>query len=290
MTETRPQLTSYQQDVATYWNNTADLGTDPQNVRLGQVDGYYHHHYGIGEVDTWKLQSADSAAERDNRVIAELHRLEHAQANLLLDNVIAPDLAEGARLLDAGSGRGGTSFMAHEQHGARVDGVSISEYQVDFANAQARERGVDDMVRFHLRNMLDTGFEAGSFDAVWTNETTMYVYLDTLFEEFARLLRPGGRYVCITGARNDVWGPGVSPAVDRINRRYHCDVHTRSFYFRALIDAGFVPVHVEDLTPRTLPYWRLRQQCSIATGVEDDFLEAYEEGSFQYLLIVADHP
>jgi geranyl diphosphate 2-C-methyltransferase len=119
-----------------------------------------------------------------------------------------------ARLLDAGSGRGGTSLMAHERFGCRVDGVTISEYQVDFANHQAAVRGMADAVRFHFRHMLDTGFEVGSMRGIWTNETTMYVDLFELYAEFARLLEYGGRYVCITGCYNDVTG-GRSKAVPR---------------------------------------------------------------------------
>src|SRR5262249_48875209 len=137
------------------------------------------------------------AETREQRLIAELHRLESAQADLLLDHVglIEP----GDALLDAGSGRGGTSLLANAPLRCRVDGVSISEYQVGFANEQARLRGVDDQVRFHFRNMLETGFETGSRQVIWTNETTMYVDLADLYREFARLLTFGGRYVCITG-------------------------------------------------------------------------------------------
>ncbi|MFD1049205.1 SAM-dependent methyltransferase, partial [Kibdelosporangium lantanae] len=169
----------------------------------------------------------------------------------------------------------------------QVDGVSISEQQVAFANDQARQRGVDDRVRFHFRNMLDTGFGTRSRRGIWTNETTMYVDLHQLFGEFARLLDHGGRYVCITGCYNDVTG-GRSRAVSQIDQHYICNIHPRSEYFKALSDNGFVPINVVDLTAATIPYWELRAQSSVATGIEDPFLTAYKEGSFHYLLIAAD--
>ena len=50
-----------------------------------------------------------------------------------------------------------------------------------------------------------------------------------------------------------------------------------------------VPITVVDLTPDTIPYWELRARSSVATGIEDAFLTAYREGSFHYLLIVADY-
>jgi geranyl diphosphate 2-C-methyltransferase len=277
---TRPVLRSaYQRAVATYWNNEKD----PVNIRLGEIDGLFHHHYGVGDYDPAVLEAPEEI--RDEAIIAEMHRLETAQADLLLDHL--GDIQAGDRLLDGGSGRGGTSFMANARFGCQVDGVSISEAQVEFANTQARSRGVDGQVRFHFRNMLDTGFAARSRQAIWTNETTMYVDLYDLYREFALLLDYGGRYVCITGCYNDVTG-GRSRAVSAIDTHYTCDIHPRSEYFKALASNGFVPINVVDLTGLTIPYWELRAKSPVATGIEDAFLTAYREGSFHYLLIAAD--
>jgi geranyl diphosphate 2-C-methyltransferase len=280
-TTNRPVLRSaYQRSVAEYWNKEKD----PVNIRLGEVDGLYHHHYGVGDYDPAVLEAP--ADIREQAIIAEMHRLETAQAHLLLDHL--GNIAPSDRLLDGGSGRGGTSFMANQRFGCQVDGVSISEAQVEFANAQARERGVADQVRFHFRNMLDTGFDTGCMQGIWTNETTMYVSLQQLFGEFARLLPYGGRYVCITGCYNDVTG-GRSKAVSQIDQHYTCDIHPRSEYFKALADNNFVPINVVDLTADTIPYWELREKSEVATGIEGPFLTAYREGSFHYLLIAADH-
>ncbi|MEU1408659.1 geranyl diphosphate 2-C-methyltransferase [Streptomyces sp. NPDC005728] len=271
--------TDYQKSVAEYWNKEKD----PVNIKLGEVDGLYHHHYGLGEWDPSLL--AGPPETRDQRVIEELHRLETAQAEVLLDHL--GDITPDDHLLDAGSGRGGTSFMANARFGCHVDGVSISEQQVDFANGQVKQRGVVDKVRFHIRNMLDTRLETGSRRAIWTNETTMYVDLFDLFAEFSRLLEYGGRYVCITGCSNDVTGMR-SKAVSRIDEHYTCNIHPRSEYFKALAANNLVPIQVVDLTPDTIPYWELRAKSSVATGIEDPFLTAYKEGSFHYLLIAAD--
>lgn len=269
----------YQKSVANYWNQEKN----PVNLLLGHVDGYYHHHYGIGDVDWSVLEAPDD--ERDDQIIRELHRLEHAQAAFLLDHL--GDVKPEDRVMDGGSGRGGTSIMVNERFGCQVDGVTISEAQVEFANDQAAQRGVSDKVKFHFRNMLDTGFETGAMRSIWTNETTMYVDLFKLFAEFARLLQDGGRYVCVTGCYNDVTG-GRSRAVSQIDAHYICNIHPRSQYFKALAANNLVPITVTDLTPLTIPYWELRAKSSLVTGVEDYFLTAYKEGSFHYLLIVAD--
>jgi geranyl diphosphate 2-C-methyltransferase len=272
--------TDFEKSVAAYWNTHRN---DPVNLRLGAVDDLYHHHYGVGPYDPTILDGP--AEDREQRIIAELHRLESAQADLLLDH-LGP-VGPGDLVLDGGSGRGGTSIMANQRFGCEVDGVSISEYQVGFANEQAARRGIADKVRFHFRNMLETRLPGNTRQAIWTNETTMYVDLFDLYAEFARLLRFGGRYVCITGCANDVTGLR-SKAVSRINEHYTCDIHPRSQYFKALAANGLVPINVVDLTAATIPYWELRARSEVATGIEESFLTAYREGSFHYLLIAAD--
>jgi geranyl diphosphate 2-C-methyltransferase len=269
----------YQHAVADYWNEERN----PVNLRLGEVDGIYHHHYGIGDVD-WSVLEGP-AGTREKRVVAELHRLETVQAETLIAR-LGPLRSED-RVMDAGSGRGGSSLLANLRYGCHVEGVSISESQVAFANEQARRRGVGDKVRFHFRNMLDTRFETGSFQAIWNNESTMYVELALLFAEHARLLRRGGRYVCITGCYNDAYGL-PSRAISQINAHYICDIHSRSTYFREMVANRLIPISVLDLTAATIPYWELRAKTHLATGIEQSFLDAYKNGSFQYLLIAAD--
>ena len=282
ITESRDEVltTDYQRQVASWWDTRR---ADRVNLALGEIDGYYHHHYGVGAVDLSVLEGPEDT--RDGRTLRELHRLEHAQADLLLDH-LGP-IGAGDRLLDAGSGRGGLSFLANQRFGCQVDGVSISQYQVDFANEQARKREVSDEVRFHFRNMLNTQLPDGSRQGIWTDETTMYVDLFELFAEFSRLLPRGGRYVCITGCYNDTLGDR-SEAVATIDEHYSCRIHPRSRYFAALSANNLVPVNVFDLTDATIPYWELREKSSIATGIEEAFLTGYRERSFQYLLIAAD--
>lgn len=61
--------TRYQKSVAEYWNKEKD----PVNLRLGDVDGLYHHHYGLGDYDPSVLEGPDDT--RDDRIISEMHRL-----------------------------------------------------------------------------------------------------------------------------------------------------------------------------------------------------------------------
>lgn len=272
--------TPYQEDIARYWNSEAR----PVNLRLGDVDGLYHHHYGIGAVDRAAL--GDPAhSEYEARLVAELHRLESAQAEFLLDHLgpIRPD----DTLVDAGCRRGGSMVMAHRRFGCTVEGITLSTTQADFGNTRARELRIEDRVRSRVCNMLDTPFDKGSAAASWNNESTMYVDLHDLFAEHSRILRVGGRYVTITGCWNPRYGQ-PSKWVSQINAHFECNIHSRREYLRAMADNRLVPHTIVDLTPETLPYWELRAESSLVTGIEDAFIESYRDGSFQYILIAAD--
>lgn len=272
------QLSTYQRSVAFYWNREAN----PVNHRLAEIDGLFHHHYGLGDPDP----GVDATDE--DAVAAELHRLESAQADYLIDHLTPLHRNEAATIgLDAGCGRGGTAIMAHLRTRARIHGLTLSQQQADDANQATRERGVGDFVHFQVANMLAAPFEDGAFDAAWNNESTMYADLDDLYGEISRLLKPGGRYVTITGCANDTYGL-PSPEVNLINAHYGCNIHTRSRYLRAMLANRLVPTDVIDLTEPALPYWRLRAGSTLATGIEQHFLTAYEDKAFQYMLIAAD--
>ncbi|MEW2414257.1 geranyl diphosphate 2-C-methyltransferase [Streptomyces sp. NPDC046866] len=272
--------TPYQGDIARYWNAEAR----PVNLRLGDVDGLYHHHYGIGDVDHAALgDPADG--EYEKKLIAELHRLESAQTDVLLDHL--GSIGREDTLVDAGCGRGGSMVMAHQRFGCTVEGVTLSSKQADFANGRARELGIEESVRARVCNMLDMPFETGQAAGSWNNESSMYVDLHDLMSEHSRILKVGGRYVTITGCWNPRYGQ-PSKWVSQINAHFECNIHSRREYLRAMADNRLVPQAVIDLTPATLPYWELRATSSLVTGIEEAFINSYRDGSFQYVLIAAD--
>lgn len=274
------RATAYQGDIARYWEQEAR----PVNLRLGDVDGLYHHHYGVGEVDHSSL-TAPGGEEREAQLVTELHRLESAQTDVLLDHL--GDVPPSATLVDAGCGRGGTMVMAHQRFGCRVEGLTLSAKQAEFGNRQAERLGVAAHVRSRVGNMLDMPFATGEASASWNNESSMYVDLDDLFAEHSRILKVGGRYVTITGCWNPVYGQ-PSKWVSQINAHFECNIHSRREYLRAMADHRLVPQAVIDLTPATVPYWELRATSALVTGIEEAFLNSYRDGSFQYLLIAAD--
>jgi len=274
---------SFEKEVAAYWDNKQD---DKINLLPGGIDDLYHHHFGVGAFDPETFNKPAEAQEL--RIIEEMHRLENQQVGVILEAL--GDVSSDDRVLIAGSGRGGTSFMIEERFGCRVDGVNISQYQLEFSRRLAVKRNCAERVNFHYQNMCSTAFSDQSFQYVVTNETTPYVDLFEAFGEFARLLSPGGRYVAITWCYNDI----VSPArdeieeIEEIDRFYKCHIHPRSTYFRALAANGLIPSKVIDLTIDAIPYWELRRHSELRNGIEDPFLSVYKRRDMNFLLIAAD--
>jgi geranyl diphosphate 2-C-methyltransferase len=270
----------FERHAFTYYDSKR---ADAINLDLGHSDGFYHHHFAVGDFDRSILDLTGQA--RQQAIDAELHRMETRQVEVIIE-ALAPVPGQ-ARILDAGSGRGGTAFLLHRAFGCDIDGVNFSTYQNDFARAQARKHGCTNQVRFHDRNMVDTGFDNESFDYIVTNETTMYVEnLAEVFGEFRRLLKPGGRYVLTTWCRNDVLALH-SPEVAAIDDHYHCHSHRRRTYLTELLNADIVPYQLDDLTRPATPYWELRTQSERATGIEQPYLNGYRTGTVNYIRIAS---
>ncbi|MEV0681837.1 methyltransferase domain-containing protein [Actinosynnema sp. NPDC050436] len=280
--DTEPALelrTPLEEAAFAYYDNKR---TDLLNLGLGSLDGFYHHHFAVGDFDHRVLELPDD--EREQAINAEMHRMETRQVDTLVEAL--GSVPPTARILDAGSGRGGTAFLLHQVFGCRVDGVNISTYQNGFAREQAQRRGCADLVHFHDLSMTDTKFPDASFDFVVTNETTMYVEPYATLVEFARVLKPGGRYVLVSWCNNDVVAPHP-PEADAIDKHYHCHTHRRITYLRALIDAGMTPYQVDDLTRLAIPYWELRSHSRLATGIEEAYLAGYRSDRVNYIRIAS---
>ena len=82
--------------------------------------------------------------------------------------------------------------------GARVAlGIDISEVSVRNAAETAEVAGVGDRTRFLQRDCEDTGLPSGAFSACLCAGMLHHLDLTRAFPELARIMRPGGRILCI---------------------------------------------------------------------------------------------
>jgi len=163
--------------------------------------------------------------------------------------------------------------MAALKFGCFVDGVNISDKQLDHAKAQAKKFRVDLVLpsQVSFPKYVEEWFGIRVFQVVWNNESTMYINLFDLFKEHARVLKNGGRYITITGTYPTA--EHKSEAVKEIDEFYGCDTHHLKTYsyLAALSSTGLVPVQVHDLTSSIISYWELTVQSTLVNGVEKLF-------------------
>jgi phosphoethanolamine N-methyltransferase len=163
------------------------------------------------------------------------------------DFIARLDLSPGARVLDAGCGLGGASFLMAREHAAEVQGVDLSEYMIATATARCKELGLQQRVSFRQADLLALDAE-DAFDAVYSRDVFLHVEdKPALVQALHRALAPGGKLLVTDYCRGEAKG---SRAFERYveERQYH--LLTVETYGTLLKDAAFVDVRVEDLTAR----------------------------------------
>lgn len=104
-------------------------------------------------------------------------------------------LKPGEQVVDLGSGSGMDTFVAALKVGptGRVIGVDMTEAQLTKAARLARDARVEN-ITYRKAYIEATGLDAGAFDCVISNGViNLAADKDRVFEEAARLLKPGGR-------------------------------------------------------------------------------------------------
>lgn len=120
--------------------------------------------------------------------------LDRATARLTERMLEAAQIEASHEVLDVGCGTGAPACRIAGQLGARVTGITTSEKGASTAAKRAKESGLSDRVAIELRDGMDNGFPAESFDRVWVLESSHLMRdRDRLLAECARVLRPGGR-------------------------------------------------------------------------------------------------
>lgn len=120
--------------------------------------------------------------------------LDGAQAAKYTRIIERLDARQGETVLEIGCGWGGFAEAAG-QRGLRVNGITISEQQLQFARARVKDQALDDAISIDYRDYRDV---RGQFDRIVSIEMVEAVgakYWQTYFDTIRRRLRPGGKAV-----------------------------------------------------------------------------------------------
>jgi len=102
-----------------------------------------------------------------------------------------------ATFLDFACGDGLLTIEAAKAGAKAAVGIDISEVSVRNAAETAEGAGVGDRARFLQRDCEDTGLPSNAFSAALCFGMLHHLDLTRAFPELARIMRPGGRVLCV---------------------------------------------------------------------------------------------
>ncbi len=144
--------------------------------------------------------------------------------------VAATALAPGMTALDVCCGTGDMAFALADRVGpaGKVTGVDFSPRMLEIAKSKAKKRG--QAVEFRHGDATRLEFKPGSFDACAAGFGVRNIpQLADVFSEMNRVVRPGGRIVCLEITRPvkppfrqfyRLWFDAVVPALGRMISRH----------------------------------------------------------------------
>ena len=133
-----------------------------QRNSLGRARANVAHHYDLSN-ELYELFLDDGLNYSCAYFTSPDQTLEEAQANKLRHIAAKLDLRPGQRVLDIGSGWGAMALFLAEATDVEVLGVTLSAPQLELARERAKQRGLEDRVRFEL---MDYRSISGAFDRV----------------------------------------------------------------------------------------------------------------------------
>ncbi len=250
-----------------------------QNNTTGRSRRNATHHYDIPDTIYDLFLDADRQYScayylRDDMTLDEAQ--EEKKRHIARKLRVQPD----QRVLDIGSGWGGLALHLAREHGATVQGLTLSTNQFDVARRRASDAGLADRVTFALRDYRE---EKGHFDrivSVGMFEHVGVAYYRAFFEAIRRCLKEDGVALLHTIGRTD--GPGVT---DPFIRRYIFPggyIPALSEIVPVIERVGLTVTDVEVLRlhyAQTLRHWRERVLASRDRVVEiagERFLRMWE--------------
>lgn len=158
------------------------------------------------------------------------------------------NLRPGDHVLDVGCGSGGPALFLAREIGCEVTGVDVNEAGIRAGVALAREAGMEDKVRFRHADVHEPlPFPDRTFDAIVCMDVMCHLAdRSRQFEEWRRVLRPGGRAlftdpVVVTGlVSKDEFATRSSTG--------HFEFGPPGVSEQLLAEAGFELVITEDVT------------------------------------------
>lgn len=162
-----------------------------------QVNEVIQTHYSRPDIGSVILGALEKAGKDLNRLTPEdLAPIDHFHIRgriATLELARAAGLDAHMRVLDVGSGVGGTSRCLAKEFGCHVTGIDLTDEYCRAATLLTDKVGLSELIEYRQGDATNLPFDDGAFDVVWTEHVAMNIPdKHRLYKEMYRVLKPGG--------------------------------------------------------------------------------------------------
>jgi glycine/sarcosine/dimethylglycine N-methyltransferase len=202
-------------------------------------------------------------------------------SDAIVDRMAAmlPNLSSKTRVLDLGSGYGGSMRRLVKTFGCTASCLNLSEIQNDTNRLKTRRAGLTSQIDVIHGAFEDIPQPDVSFDIVWSQDALLHSdQRAQVLGEAWRVLRPGGYFIFTDPCQADDVPAGVlQPVYDRLQLN---SLGSFGFYREAALAIGFELDRQENLTEHLLTHYdRVREELTAnydslrAKGVSARYLD-----------------
>ncbi len=163
-------------------------------------------HYGAANLAERILVTAAETGitEISPATLAPVDEFHTGGINSTRDLAKLAELQPGNSVIDLGCGIGGPARVLASEFGCDVTGVDLTPEFIEAAQQLTERCGLSQQARFETCDATALPFQDGSFDVAWTQHVVMNVSdRQAFYNEAARVLKPGGRFVFLDALRGD---------------------------------------------------------------------------------------
>lgn len=126
-------------------------------------------------------------------------------------------LNENSRVLDIGSGFGGSARFLAKNYGCKMDALNISEIENRRNRSLCEKQGLDHLIEVFDGDFENLPYSDESFDVVWSQDAILHSgNREIVIEEAARVLKSKGEFIFTDIMQSDDCIEIPQPILDRI--------------------------------------------------------------------------
>ena len=132
---------------------------------------------------------------------------------------LLPSIDENTKVLDMGSGYGGSARYLASEFGCHVTCLNLSDTENERNKARTKEKGLEHLIDIHSDNFEKMPYDDESFDLIWMQDAILHSgNKEQVFKEVQRVLKPKGHFIFTDPMQSDDCPDGVlEPILKRIH-------------------------------------------------------------------------